>query len=100
MIVSAEHAKDETRRLSRCSIKEGEDVTGRLFKEDDTRLVFIPNPLAPERVAVRHADVQSRELAKLSPMPEGLLAPNCEVGWGEHPPRVLFSAPSRKTRCA
>ena len=23
-----------------------------------------------------------------------------EVGWGAHPPRVQFSAPSRKTRCA
>ena len=28
------------------------------------------------------------------------LNPKTEVGWGAHPPRVQFPAPSRKTRCA
>ena len=53
--------------------KDGDDVTGRLVEETNTRLVLIPNQLTGDRVEVRKNDVQSRGAAKLSPMPEGLI---------------------------
>ncbi|HEU0010329.1 MAG TPA: c-type cytochrome, partial [Verrucomicrobiae bacterium] len=53
--------------------KDGDDVTGRLVEETDTKLVLIPNQLTGEKVEVKKSDVQSRAASKLSPMPEGLI---------------------------
>ena len=53
--------------------KDGEDVTGRIVEESDTRLVLVTNPLTGEKVELNKADVKGRTPSKLSPMPEGLL---------------------------
>jgi putative heme-binding domain-containing protein len=53
--------------------KDGDDVTGRLVEETDTKLVLVPNQLTGEKVEVMKSDVQSRMPSKLSPMPEGLV---------------------------
>jgi putative heme-binding domain-containing protein len=53
--------------------KDGDDVTGRLVEETDTRLVLVPNQLTGEKVEVKKSDVASRAPSKLSPMPEGLV---------------------------
>ena len=52
--------------------KDGDDVTGRLVEETDSKLVLVPNQLTGEKVEVKKSDVQSRAASKLSPMPEGL----------------------------
>ena len=53
--------------------KDGDDVTGRLVEESDSRLVLVPNQLTGEKVEVKRGDVASRLPSKLSPMPEGLV---------------------------
>lgn len=53
--------------------KDGEDVTGRLLEETDTKLVLVPNQLTGEKVEVKRSDIASRLPSKLSPMPEGLV---------------------------
>ena len=53
--------------------KDGDDVTGRLVEETDTKLVLVPNQLTGEKVEVKKSDVQSRAPSKLSPMPEALV---------------------------
>jgi len=53
--------------------KDGDEVTGRIVEETDTKLVIVPNPLTGERVEVKRTDVASRAPAKLSPMPEALV---------------------------
>ncbi len=54
-------------------LKNGEDVTGRLVNETATDLVLQPNPLQPDRVTVKKADVAKKAFASLSPMPDGLV---------------------------
>jgi putative heme-binding domain-containing protein len=53
--------------------KDGDDVTGRLIEETDTKLVLVPNQLTGDKVEVKKSDVQSRAASKLSPMPEALV---------------------------
>jgi len=53
--------------------KDGDDVTGRLVEETDTKLVLVPNQLTGEKVEVKKSDVQSRAPSRLSPMPEALV---------------------------
>lgn len=53
--------------------KDGDDVTGRLIEETDTKLVLVPNQLTNEKIEVKKADVASRAPSKLSPMPEALV---------------------------
>jgi putative heme-binding domain-containing protein len=53
--------------------KDGDDVTGRLIEETDTKLVLVPNQLTGDKVEVKKSDVQSRAPSKLSPMPEALV---------------------------
>jgi len=52
---------------------DGKIVDGRVLEENDARVVVQPNPLAPEKVEIKKADIKSRMPSKLSPMPEGLL---------------------------
>jgi putative heme-binding domain-containing protein len=52
---------------------DGDDVTGRLIEETDTRLVLVPNQLTGDKVEVKKSEVQSRAPSKLSPMPEALV---------------------------
>jgi putative heme-binding domain-containing protein len=53
--------------------KDGDDVTGRLVEETDTKLVVVPNQLTGDKVEVKKSDVASRAPSKLSSMPEGLV---------------------------
>jgi putative heme-binding domain-containing protein len=53
--------------------KDGDDVTGRLLEESESRLVLVPNQLTGEKVEIKRSDVASRAPSKLSPMPEGLV---------------------------
>ncbi|HEX3798697.1 MAG TPA: c-type cytochrome [Verrucomicrobiae bacterium] len=53
--------------------KDGDDVTGRLLEENDQHLVLLTDPLKQTKVTVLKSDVQSRQISKVSPMPEGLM---------------------------
>jgi putative heme-binding domain-containing protein len=53
--------------------KDGDDVTGRIIEENDTKVVVVTNPLTQTKAEVLKADIQKREASKLSPMPEGLV---------------------------
>lgn len=55
------------------NLKDGEEVTGRVLDETDTKVVVQPNPLAPDRLEIKKSEIQSRAPSKISPMPEGLL---------------------------
>ncbi len=52
--------------------KDGDDVTGRIVEDTDTKLVLVINPLTGDKVEVKKSDVKSRAPSKLSSMPEGL----------------------------
>lgn len=54
-------------------LKDGEDVTGRVLDETESKLVVQPNPLVPDQVEIKKSNIQSRQPSKLSPMPEGLV---------------------------
>jgi putative heme-binding domain-containing protein len=55
-------------------LKNGDDVSGRVVEENDHKLVLVTNPLNNTRTEVNKADIQKRELSKVSPMPEGLVS--------------------------
>ena len=48
-------------------------IVGRVVDETPDKLVMQSNPLAPDRVEVKRADVVERKPAKLSPMPDHLV---------------------------
>jgi putative heme-binding domain-containing protein len=52
--------------------KDGDDVTGRVIEDSDTKVVLVTNPLTGDKVEIKKSDVKSRTPSKLSPMPEGL----------------------------
>ncbi len=66
--VISDQYKNTTLRL-----KNGDVFEGRVMEESDDKIVLQPNPLAPEKVTVKKADLKSRALSNLSPMPEGLV---------------------------
>ncbi len=51
----------------------GKLVTGRLMDQTADTIVIQPDPLSPERVAVRREDVEAVRPSKVSPMPEHLV---------------------------
>ncbi|HYG77713.1 MAG TPA: c-type cytochrome [Planctomycetota bacterium] len=53
--------------------KDNKIVEGRVLEENDDRLIIQPNPLMPEKVEVKKANLASRAPSKLSPMPEALV---------------------------
>ena len=52
---------------------DGKVVIGRIADETADVVTVRPNPLENELVKVKKADIKSRDLSKVSPMPEGLL---------------------------
>ena len=52
---------------------EGKVVIGRIVEDNADTLVIRPNPLEPQTVKLNKAEIKTRELSKVSPMPEGLL---------------------------
>jgi putative heme-binding domain-containing protein len=53
--------------------KDGDDVSGRIVDETPEKIAIQPNPLLPDRVEIKIAEIAKRTPSKLSPMPEGLL---------------------------
>jgi len=53
--------------------KEGGGIIGRIVEEKGDTLIVQPSMLSPEKVTVSKADIESKEISKVSPMPEGLL---------------------------
>lgn len=51
----------------------GKVVTGRIMDETPERIVVQPDPLSPQLVPIKKAEVESRELSRVSPMPEHLV---------------------------
>ncbi len=54
-------------------LKNGTTLTGRIVAETDDQIVLRPSMLAPEMQEIRKADIKSREVSKISPMPPGLV---------------------------
>ena len=55
------------------TLKNGDDVTGRIVEENDNRLIVVTNPLLGTRSEVRKSEIQKRSPSKVSAMPEGLV---------------------------
>ncbi len=55
------------------TLSDGDVVAGRLVEADDQKLVLMTDPIHPNKVEFRTADVVSRRPSKVSPMPEGLV---------------------------
>jgi putative heme-binding domain-containing protein len=55
------------------SLKNGDDVTGRLLEETPEKLVLLVDPLTNKKTEVGRKDVEKRQPSKISPMPEGLV---------------------------
>ncbi len=52
---------------------EGVVIVGRIVEESPEKVVVRPNPLETNTVTVKKADIETRSLSKISPMPVGLL---------------------------
>jgi len=55
------------------TLKNGDDVTGRMVEEKNDKFVVMTDALKQTKTEVKKSDVQKRQLSKLSPMPEGLV---------------------------
>jgi putative heme-binding domain-containing protein len=54
-------------------LNNGHTLSGRVVSETGDKIVIRPTMLAPEMQEISKADIKSRELSKVSPMPPGLL---------------------------
>ena len=52
---------------------DGKVVVGRIVEETADKIILRPNPLEPTTVTIAKSEIESRQLSKVSPMPEGLL---------------------------
>lgn len=64
---------DEKFKVTTVTRVDGTIVSGALDHEDDERVVLKPNPLAAEVVEIAKAQIKTRVLSEVSPMPAGLL---------------------------
>ncbi|MBL9143777.1 MAG: hypothetical protein JNM99_08850 [Verrucomicrobiaceae bacterium] len=64
---------DEKFKITTVTRVDGSVVSGALDHEDDERVALKPNPLAPEVVEIAKAQIKTRVLSDVSPMPAGLL---------------------------
>jgi putative heme-binding domain-containing protein len=55
------------------TLNDGDVEAGRLIEANDQKLVLLTDPIHPNRLEFRTADVVSRRPSKISPMPEGLV---------------------------
>lgn len=51
----------------------GKILDGRVLEENADRLVLQPNPLLPEKIEIKKANIEKRAPSKVSPMPQGLV---------------------------
>src|SRR3989441_5886619 len=56
------------------TLKNGDDVIGRVIEEDSRRIVVVTDPLKQTQREIRKSEIQERRPSKLSPMPEGLVS--------------------------
>ncbi|MDR3401321.1 MAG: c-type cytochrome [Chthoniobacter sp.] len=56
------------------TLKNGTPVSGRVVSETADKIIIRPSMLAPDMQELNKADIQSREVSKVSPMPPGLLS--------------------------
>ena len=69
-----EPSKVISEQLANTQIKAaGKVVEGRIIEENDERLILQPNPLDPEKLTIKKADITVRQFSKVSPMPDGLV---------------------------
>ena len=54
-------------------LRDGSVATGRIMAEDDEKVLIRPSMLVPDTREIRKAEIKSREVSKISPMPPGLL---------------------------
>ena len=55
------------------SLKNGDVVSGRIVSETPDKIIVRPSMLAPDMQEISKADIKTRELSKISPMPPGLV---------------------------
>ena len=55
-------------------MKDGDDATGRIIDEDNSKVVIVTDPLKQAQREIFKRDIKERQPSKLSPMPEGLLS--------------------------
>ncbi|MEP6672245.1 MAG: heme-binding protein [Chthoniobacter sp.] len=55
-------------------LKNGTPVSGRIVSETADKIIIRPTMLAPDMQEINKADIQSREVSKVSPMPPSLLS--------------------------
>ncbi|MDX1950677.1 MAG: c-type cytochrome [Verrucomicrobiota bacterium] len=72
-IVEPSKVVSEQYQDTRFFLKNDEEVTGRVLEENETRLIVMVNALANVRAEVKKSEIQKKEPAKLSSMPEGLV---------------------------
>ena len=53
--------------------KDGDDLTGRIVEDTETKLVLVINALTGDKMDIRKSDVKGRAASKTSPMPDGLV---------------------------
>jgi putative heme-binding domain-containing protein len=51
----------------------GKILDGRILEENADRIVLQPNPLQPEKIEIKKANIDKRAASKVSPMPPGLV---------------------------
>ena len=56
------------------TLKDGDDLTGRVIEEDSRKIVVVTDPLKQTQRELRKSEIQERRPSKLSPMPEGLVS--------------------------
>ncbi len=54
------------------TLKNGEDITGRIVDETSDTVVIYVDPFKQDRTELKKADIKFRQASKLSPMPEGI----------------------------
>jgi putative heme-binding domain-containing protein len=56
------------------TLKDGQEITGRILEESPTQIVVRVDALTDRKVTVAPGEVRQRVASKVSPMPEGLLS--------------------------
>ena len=51
----------------------GKQIVGRIVDDSAERLVIQPDPLSPQRIEIKKAEIESREPSSVSPMPANLV---------------------------
>jgi putative heme-binding domain-containing protein len=63
----------EQYQATRIRRRNGDVVEGRIVEETADAVVLHPNPLVPDKVTVKKADIDARQASKTSPMPPALV---------------------------